>query len=121
MFQGILYCVVFLFCAGILAKVRSRRVRQAVLLIASYGLYLTWGRWFGAVLVTSTVLNFLLGQGLRRKPSGAILGLGICVNLLLLGAFSICRKWRCISRLLRYNTSPISRCLWDFRSGRSKQ
>jgi len=87
LFQGILYCVVFLFCAGILAKVRSRRVRQAVLLIASYGLYLTWEPWFGAVLVTSTVLNFLLGQRLLRKPSGAILGLGIVVNLVLLGGF----------------------------------
>ena len=87
MFQGILYCVAFLFCAEILAKVRSRRVRQAVLLIASYGLYLTWGRWFGVVLVTSSVLNYLFGQWLRRKPSGAILGLGIFVNLALLGAF----------------------------------
>jgi alginate O-acetyltransferase complex protein AlgI len=87
LFQGILYCVVFLLCAGILAKVRSRRVRHAVLLLASYGLYLTWEPWVGAILVTSTVLNFLLGQGLRRKPSGAILGLGIFVNLVLLGGF----------------------------------
>ena len=87
MFQGLAYCLVFLLCAALLANVRSRRVRQAVLLLASYGLYLTWGSWFSAVLLTSTVVNFLLGQWLRRRPSGAVLILGILFNLALLGAF----------------------------------
>ena len=73
LFQGILYCLLFLLCVVVFAKVRSRRVRQAVLLIASYALYLTWGPWFAAVLLTSTVMNFLVGEWLRRKPSGAIL------------------------------------------------
>src|SRR3984893_8205044 len=87
LFQGILYSLVFLFCVAVLAKVRARRVRPSVLLIASYVLYVTWGPWFAFVLLTSTVLNFLVGEWLRRKPSGAILSLGILLNLALLGCF----------------------------------
>src|ERR1035437_4392172 len=87
LFQGILYCLLFLLCAVVLAKVRSRTVRQSVLLVASYALYVTWGPWFAAVLLTSTVVNFLVGEWLRRKPSGAVLVLGILLNLALLGSF----------------------------------
>ena len=87
LFQGILYCLLFLLCAVVLAQVRSQRVRQSVLLIASYALYVTWGPWFAAVLLTSTVVNFLVGGWLHRKPSGAILSLGILLNLALLGSF----------------------------------
>src|SRR5271165_5780766 len=71
----------------IFAKVRSRRVRQAVLLTGSYALYVNWGVWFAAVLLTSTVMNFLLGRWLRQKPSSLILWTGILLNLALLGSF----------------------------------
>jgi alginate O-acetyltransferase complex protein AlgI len=87
LFQGILYCVLFLLCAAVLAKTRSRPLRQAVLLVASYVLYLTWAPWFAAVLVFSTVVNYGVGQWLRRKPSASVLWAGILVNLALLGAF----------------------------------
>ena len=87
MFQGILYGLLFLLCVAVLAKVRARRIRQSVLLVASYVLYVTWGPWFAAVLLTSTILNFLVGDWLRRKPTGAILSLGILLNLALLGFF----------------------------------
>jgi alginate O-acetyltransferase complex protein AlgI len=86
-FQSLAYGLLFLLCAAVLAKVRSRGVRQAVLLVASYALYLTWGPWFAAVLLTSTVVNFLIGQWLRHRTSGAILFLGILFNLALLGTF----------------------------------
>jgi alginate O-acetyltransferase complex protein AlgI len=85
--QGILYGLLFLLCAAVFAKVRSRRLRQAVLLLASYTLYLTWGLWFAAVLLTSTVMNFLVGEWLRRKSSGTALSTGILLNLALLGSF----------------------------------
>src|ERR1700757_3408778 len=87
LFQGILYGLLFLLCVAVLAKVRARRIRQSVLLVASYVLYVTWGPWFAAVLLTSTVLNFLVGEWLRRKPSGAILTLGLLFNLALLATF----------------------------------
>jgi len=78
---------VFLACAAILAKTRSRRVRQGTLLIASYGLYLTWAPWFAAILLASTIANYFVGQWLHRKRSGYALSIGILFNLALLGSF----------------------------------
>src|SRR5664279_993683 len=85
--RAILYVLVFLLCVVVFAKSRSRAARQSVLLIACYTLYLTCGAWFAAVLLASTVMNFLLGKWLQRKPSGIILSVGILLNLALLGAF----------------------------------
>jgi alginate O-acetyltransferase complex protein AlgI len=71
----------------ILAKIRSRPIRQATLLIASYALYLTWGVWFSAVLLVSTVMNYLAGKWLRRNRSGVPLSIGISLNVILLSTF----------------------------------
>ena len=62
-------------------------MRQSVLLIASYILYLTWAPWFAGVLLASTVMNFFVGQWLRRKPSGGICFVGIILNMVLLAVF----------------------------------
>src|ERR1039458_2661418 len=85
--RGSLYVLVFLLCVAILAKLRSRAVRQPVLLISCYALYFTWGAWCSCVLRTSTVMNFLLGKWLQRKPSGLVLSIGVLLNLALLGSF----------------------------------
>lgn len=69
------------------AKIRSRIIRQAALLIGSYVLYFTWGAWFTAVLLASTLLNYLLGEWIRRRPSGTILSIGVLLNLALLSSF----------------------------------
>ena len=81
------YAVAFLLCVAVLAKVRSHRIRQTTLLLASYALYVSWGTWFGAVLIISTVVNFAIGRALRRNPSGSTLFIGIAFNLLLLSTF----------------------------------
>ena len=83
----ILYAVALVIGLAIFVKVRSRSVRQGVLLIGSYALYATWGLWFAGVLLASTVMNFLIGQWLRRKQSAGVLWIGILCNLLLLGGF----------------------------------
>jgi len=67
--RAILYALVFLLCVMMFRKVRSRAVRQTVLLLGGYALYLTWGPWFALVLLASTAMNFLLGKWLQRKPS----------------------------------------------------
>jgi alginate O-acetyltransferase complex protein AlgI len=87
LFHVVSYAVVFVLCAVVLAKVQSRPVRLAALLIASYALYFTWGAWFGVVLLASTVVNYLVGEWLRRWRSGLALSIGILLNLALLGAF----------------------------------
>jgi alginate O-acetyltransferase complex protein AlgI len=121
LFQGILYCLLFLLCVVVLAKVRSRSMRQASLLIASYALYLTWGPWFAAVLLTSTVLNFLVGRCLRRKSSGAILSLGILLNLALLGTFKYLPEVAVhipLSSLQRFShlVLPLGLSFWTFQA-----
>jgi D-alanyl-lipoteichoic acid acyltransferase DltB (MBOAT superfamily) len=49
--------------------------------------YLSWSRWLAAVLLASTVVNFLVGKWLSRRTTGAVLSIGILFNLLLLGSF----------------------------------
>ena len=87
MFQAILYGVLFPVCLAVCARVHSRPVRQATLLISSYALYLTWGPWLALVLLSSSVMNFLIGEWLRRKPAAVPLATGIILNLALLSAF----------------------------------
>src|SRR5271167_847631 len=86
-FRVVLYAVALLIGLAIFVRVRSCRVRLAVLLIGSYALYATWGVWFAGVLLASTLMNFLFGLWLRRKPSAPVLWIGIACNLLLLGSF----------------------------------
>jgi alginate O-acetyltransferase complex protein AlgI len=81
------YVVVFLVCVLALAKLQSTRARQIVLLLASFGLYLSWVPWFGLVLLGSIVTNYLIGRWLRRKNSWPPLAAGIVLNLFLLGVF----------------------------------
>ena len=71
----------------ILATVRLRSIRQASLLIASGVLYLTWGVWFAGVLLASILMNYLVGEWIRRKNSGVTLSIGIFLNLVLLSTF----------------------------------
>ena len=87
MFRLASYVLLFLVCVAVLAKVRSRGVRQAVLLISSIALYLTWQPWFAVVLFTSIVGNFLFGKWLRAQPHRFPLAAGIGFNLALLIAF----------------------------------
>ncbi|MFZ1931503.1 MAG: hypothetical protein WAU50_20345, partial [Candidatus Sulfotelmatobacter sp.] len=87
MFRGTLYILVFLLSVALLATIRSRRVRQSILLIGSYGVYLSWGGWFAAVLFFSTLMNFLVGNLLRRQPTRLVLAIGILLNVALLGSF----------------------------------
>ncbi len=87
MFQGVCYVVAFLMCAIVLSQTRPRGVRQGVLLVASLGLYLTWTPWFAAILVTSAVMNFMVGVWLRRRLHWLPLWVGLLLNLTLLGAF----------------------------------
>jgi len=87
MSRAILCVLGFLVCVAVCAKVRSRSARQAVLLIASYVFYLTWGAWFALILLTSTLMNFFVGKWLRRKNSWQVLATGILLNLALLSTF----------------------------------
>src|SRR5579863_6139702 len=83
----LLYAIGLALSLLVLGRVRSRAARQATLLMVSYALYVTWGSWFLGVLVASTVINFLVGRWIARRPSMALLWVGLGFNLLLLAAF----------------------------------
>jgi alginate O-acetyltransferase complex protein AlgI len=85
--KGVIYSLTFLLSVLTFTKVRSYRARQYFLLVASYGLYLSWSRWFMSVLLASTVMNFLLGQWLHRRVSRLALTAAIVLNLALLSTF----------------------------------
>lgn len=87
LFRGSLYTLVFLINVTLFAKVRSVRVRRIALLGSSLALYLSWSSWFATVLLLSTVVNFALGQWLRRDPGRLPMILGVLFNLMLLGTF----------------------------------
>ena len=119
--RGIAYVLVFLLCVVVFAKVRSRAVRQSVLLLGGYALYFTWGPWFAVVLLTSTVMNFLLGKWLQRKPSGLVLSTGILLNLALLGSFKYLPEIAVgipLSSLQRFShlALPLGISFWTFQA-----
>lgn len=71
----------------ILRLARFPRVWQILLLAASYVFYGMWGLDFLAILITSSLVNFLLGRGLRRNPTTRRLWLAVGANILLLAIF----------------------------------
>ena len=121
MSRFILYVLALPLCAAIFARVRSRTVRQAVLLIASYALYISWGVWFACVLLASTVMNYLLGAWLREKRSGLTLSIGILLNLALLSTFKYLPEAAIqvpLSSLQRFShlALPLGISFWTFQA-----
>jgi alginate O-acetyltransferase complex protein AlgI len=119
--RGILYGLVFLVCVVVFAKERSRALRQSVLLLGGYALYLTWGHWFAVVLIASTVMNFLLGKWLRRRHSALVLSIGILLNLALLGSFKYLPEFAAtipLSSLQEFShlALPLGISFWTFQA-----
>jgi alginate O-acetyltransferase complex protein AlgI len=120
-FRELLYALVFLMCVAFFAKARSRTLRQSVLLLASYALYFSWGHWFAAVLLASTVMNFLLGKLLQRRPSALCLLFAIGLNLVLLGSFKYLPETAVsipLSSLQRFShlALPLGISFWTFQA-----
>jgi alginate O-acetyltransferase complex protein AlgI len=121
MFREGLYCLLFLFCVIVCAKSRRRNVRQRVLVVSSFALYLSWGHWFVVMLLTSTVLNFLVGKWLQRNPSARVLSIGILLNLALLGSFKYLPEIAIalpLSSLERFShlALPLGISFWTFQA-----
>src|ERR1700752_292412 len=66
---------------------RSARARQIALLLASWIFYANWGLGFTGVLLFSSLMNYLLGAALRRRPTTGLLWVGIVANVALLAFF----------------------------------
>jgi alginate O-acetyltransferase complex protein AlgI len=68
-------------------RLRSVTARQALYLGASWLFYLTWGSWLIVVLLFSTLMNYALGEWLKKRISAGRVWTGILFNLALLSVF----------------------------------
>jgi alginate O-acetyltransferase complex protein AlgI len=114
-----LYVVIFLATLGLLGKIASPKLRQFLLLIASYVLYGSWGLWFAAILLASTLVNFGLGKWVRQRSSRLALPFGIVFNLLLLGSFKYLPQIAASSSSLQGFSRialPLGISFWTFQA-----
>ncbi len=68
-------------------RLRSVAARQWLYLIASWLFYFSWGSWLIVILLFSSVMNYALGEWLKKKTSAGRLWTGILFNLVLLSTF----------------------------------
>lgn len=97
---------------------RSARSRQALFLVASYLFYATLGLGFLAVLIASSLMNYLLGTMLRRRPTAGRLWIGISLNMLLLMVFKYLPQMTVgpASSLLPKIIMPVGVSFWTFQA-----
>ena len=115
---GLALLVVLLWL--LLRSIRSTRLRQILLLLASYFFYATFGLRFLLILIASSLFNYLWGAYLRKQPTSNRLWAGIAVNLALLGyfkylpalAFAVPRIW---GASLENIALPVGISFWTFQ------
>jgi alginate O-acetyltransferase complex protein AlgI len=76
-----------LVCWASFVLLRSSKQRLILLLLASYVFYATWALWFVAILIASSVMNWLLGRFIKARPTTSRLWVGVALNLGLLAVF----------------------------------
>jgi alginate O-acetyltransferase complex protein AlgI len=77
-----------LLISGAARFIPAPKPRQWVLLAASYFMYAHWaGKRFLLLLIASSLINYFWGSVLRRRPTAALLWIGIVLNVSLLGFF----------------------------------
>jgi alginate O-acetyltransferase complex protein AlgI len=114
------YALGLLISWAALIWVRSRRYRQAIWLLLSYALYVTWGGWSLSILLFSSLVNYGLGKFLRRRTSQGRLWMGVAFNVLLLGAFkylpAFAHSLPAGSALGSLNKTPLGASFWTFQA-----
>jgi alginate O-acetyltransferase complex protein AlgI len=68
-------------------RLRSVTARQWLYLVASWLFYFSWGSWLIVVLLFSSLMNYALGEWLKKRITAGRLWTGIILNLALLSVF----------------------------------
>jgi alginate O-acetyltransferase complex protein AlgI len=117
---GVVLAVLLLWLAA--WHLPSYKHRQALLLLASYLFYGSWGLGFLLVLIASSIMNFVWGFILKRRVSAILLWIGVALNLLLLIFFKYlpplleagaATSWH--SGLFRQISMPLGISFWTLQ------
>jgi alginate O-acetyltransferase complex protein AlgI len=68
-------------------RLRSATARQWLYLIASWMFYFSWASWLIVVLLVSSLMNYALGQWLKKNITASRLWTGVGINLAFLSVF----------------------------------
>jgi alginate O-acetyltransferase complex protein AlgI len=103
-------------------RLRSVTARQSLYLIASWLFYFSWGSWLISVLIFSSLMNYVLGEWLKKKITAGRLWSGIIFNLALLSVFKYLPLLGAIASpnsplaLVKQILVPIGVSFWTFQA-----
>jgi alginate O-acetyltransferase complex protein AlgI len=103
-------------------RLRSVTARQALYLVASYLFYYSWGSWLIAVLLFSSLMNYALGEWLKKRITAGRLWTGIIFNVALLSVFKYLPLLGAVAPsssplvLLKRILVPIGVSFWTFQA-----
>ena len=83
----LIYAIALLLAWLTALRLRSVKARQILYLIASWIFYYSWGGWLIVILIFSSLMNYGLGQWLKKKITAGRLWVGLLANLALLCTF----------------------------------
>ena len=103
-------------------RLRSVIARQSLYLAASWLFYFSWGSWLILVLIFSSLMNYALGEWLKKRISAGRLWTGIILNLALLSVFKYLPLLSTVAPsgswllLLKRMVFPIGISFWTFQA-----
>ncbi|MFZ0772506.1 MAG: MBOAT family O-acyltransferase [Candidatus Sulfotelmatobacter sp.] len=103
-------------------RLRSVAARQWLYLAASWIFYFSWGSWLIVVLLFSSLINYALGEWLKKRTTSGRLWTGIIFNLALLSVFKYLPLLGTVApsgsplSLLKRMVFPIGISFWTFQA-----
>jgi alginate O-acetyltransferase complex protein AlgI len=103
-------------------RLRSVTARQVLYLVASWLFYYSWGGWLIAILIVSSLMNYALGEWLRKNITAARLWVGILFNLAFLSVFKYLPLLGAVApagspfALLQRMIFPLGISFWTFQA-----
>ncbi len=103
-------------------NLRSITARQALYLIASYLFYFSWGSWLIVILIFSSLMNYALGEWLKKNITSSRLWVGLIANIALLSVFKYLPMLANVAAagspllLLRRILFPVGISFWTFQA-----